>query len=94
MLTKEQAGELDRARPAFEVGRAAELEHAQLIADVVDLETGEVLFEANELAPRGHRRAARGPEHAALEVFFPDWERGSVIANTLAKDATPTPRRR
>jgi DNA-directed RNA polymerase subunit beta len=90
-LGKEQIGKLDTGQSlAFEVG-AAELERAYFIADVVDLDTGEVVFEANELAPEDIAERLEGRNTTALEVFFPDWElTGATLSNTLAKDTTRT----
>ena len=79
----EGGGSLD-----VEVG-SAELERAFVIADVVDLETGEVILEANDLVPADLDERLEGREHTAIEVFFPDWELcGNVLTNTLAKDGT------
>ena len=62
-LTKEHIGKLDTGQTlAFEVDRE-DLERAFFIADVVDLDTGEVLFEANELVPEDLDGAARRPQH-------------------------------
>ncbi|HEX5759019.1 MAG TPA: DNA-directed RNA polymerase subunit beta [Thermoanaerobaculia bacterium] len=90
-LNREQIGKLDTGQSlAFEVG-PAELERAYFIADVVDLDTGEVVFEANELVPEDLAERMEGRNTTALEVFFPDWElTGSTLSNTLAKDTTRT----
>ncbi|MEM9558531.1 MAG: DNA-directed RNA polymerase subunit beta [Acidobacteriota bacterium] len=67
----------------------ADLERALFIADVVDLETGEVLFEANELVPEDLEQRLEGRETTDLEVFFPDWDLvGNILSNTLTKDNT------
>ncbi|MEM6794565.1 MAG: DNA-directed RNA polymerase subunit beta, partial [Acidobacteriota bacterium] len=67
----------------------AELERAYFIADVVDLDTGEVVFEANDLVPEDLESRLEGRETTDLEVFFPDWElAGNLISNTLTKDQT------
>ena len=56
---------------------------------MVDLETGEVILEANDLIPADLDEQLEGREHTAIEVFFPDWELcGNVLTNTLAKDGT------
>ncbi|MEM7483294.1 MAG: DNA-directed RNA polymerase subunit beta [Acidobacteriota bacterium] len=69
--------------------KIADLERAMFIADVVDLETGEVLFEANELVPEDLTERLEGHTTTPLEVFFPDWEVcGATLSNTLAKDTT------
>ncbi len=67
----------------------ADLERALFIADVVDLETGEVLFEANDLVPEDLAERLDGRATTDLEVFFPDWELcGNILSNTLTKDQT------
>jgi DNA-directed RNA polymerase subunit beta len=72
----------------IEVG-AAELERAFFISDIVDLDTGEVVFEANELVPEDLDERIAGRNLTPLEVFFPDWElTGATLSNTLAKDTT------
>ncbi len=69
--------------------KASDLEGALFIADVVDLETGEVLFEANEPVPADLAERLKGKRHTALEIFFPEWDLcGAVLSNTLAKDST------
>ena len=88
-LDKAHIGKLDTGQTlAFEVD-AAELERAFFIGDVVDLDTGEVIFEANELVPEDIEERMDGRNHTPVEVFFPDWElTGATISNTLAKDTT------
>ena len=71
-----------------EVG-ISDLERALFISDVVDLETGEVLFEANDLVPEDIAEQIDGRKVTPLEVFFPDWELcGNILTNTLTKDHT------
>jgi DNA-directed RNA polymerase subunit beta len=88
-LSKEHIGKLDTGQAlAFEVD-AGELERAFFIGDVVDLDTGEVIFEANELVPEDIEERMDGRNHTPVEVFFPDWElTGATVSNTLAKDTT------
>ncbi len=65
------------------------LDRGLFIADVVDLETGEVLFEANDLVPDDLAERVEGRETTDIEVFFPDWELcGNILSNTLTKDHT------
>jgi DNA-directed RNA polymerase subunit beta len=88
-LTKQHIGKLDTGQTlTFDVG-GEDLERAFFIGDVVDLDTGEVLFEANDLVPEDIEERLDGRNHTSLEVFFPDWElTGSTLSNTLAKDTT------
>ena len=88
-LSKEMAAQLDKGTAVGAEVRLSELERALFIADVVDLETGEVVFEANDLVPADIEERLHGRNHTSLEIFFPDWDLcGSVLANTLAKDTT------
>ncbi len=67
----------------------SDLERALFVADIVDLETGEVLFEANDLVPEDLADRLEGRVTSDLEVFFPEWELcGNILTNTLAKDQT------
>jgi DNA-directed RNA polymerase subunit beta len=88
-LSKEQIGKLDTGQSlAFDVDRE-DLERAFFIGDVVDLDTGEVLFEANDLVPEDLDERVDGRNHTPIEVFFPDWELvGATLSNTLGKDTT------
>jgi DNA-directed RNA polymerase subunit beta len=67
---------------------SAELDGAMTAADVVDLNTGEVVVEANvELtADRLHKILASGA--SSFELFFPERDdAGNVISNTLKRDS-------
>ncbi len=69
--------------------KIADLERAMLVADVVDLDTGEVILEANDLIPEDLEERLKGRNHTDLELFFPDWDlSGNILCNTLAKDHT------
>src|SRR5687767_8983120 len=89
VLKKEHVGKLERGENVtFTVG-AAELERAYFIADVVDLNTGEVVFEANTPVAVDLAKQLAERETTDVEVFFPEWElTGSILSNTLAKDTT------
>jgi DNA-directed RNA polymerase subunit beta len=70
----------------------AEMDGAMTAADVVDLNTGEVVVEANvELtADRLHKILASGA--ASFEVFFPERDDvGNIITNTLKRDSIRKP---
>ena len=68
-----------------------DLEGAYVAADVIDMETGEVLVEANhELTAAAVTRIADAGI-AGFEVFFPERDdAGNVISTTLRKDAVKT----
>jgi DNA-directed RNA polymerase subunit beta len=69
--------------------KTSDVERALFIADVVDLETGEVLCEANHQAPDDLYDRLKGRKHSPLEVFFPDWDLcGNILSATLEKDST------
>ena len=88
-LSKAMVAELDRGQSVAATVKPSDLEGALFIADIVDLETGEVLFEANDSVPEDLAERLRGKSHTAAEVFFPDWDLcGAVLSNTLAKDST------
>jgi DNA-directed RNA polymerase subunit beta len=65
------------------------LDKAVFLADVVDLETGEVLFEAGDGVPADWAELLREKDIRDVEVFFPEWDVvGDVLLNTVRKDAT------
>jgi DNA-directed RNA polymerase subunit beta len=69
----------------------AAVEKACFLGDVVDLSTGEVLFEAGqELGPDAiEQLKERGIKE--VELFFPDWDlTGDVLVNTIRKDTHKT----
>ncbi len=88
-LDRDAVSRLD-AGEAIEVEvRPSDLESARFVADVVDAETGEVMFEANDLVPGDLAERLKGKTHTDIELFFPEWDLcGMVLANTLAKDGT------
>ncbi|HXU31807.1 MAG TPA: DNA-directed RNA polymerase subunit beta, partial [Thermoanaerobaculia bacterium] len=88
-LKKEHLAKFDAGQSVdFEVD-TEDLERAFFLADIVDLDTGEVIFEANELVPEAITERLEGRNHTPIEVFFPDWELvGATLSNTLAKDTT------
>src|ERR1700678_2172729 len=71
---------------------AAELDGALTASDVIDLNTGEVIVEANvELtADRLHKVLSSGA--SSFEVFFPERDDvGNIITNTLKRDSVRKP---
>ncbi len=88
-LTKERIAALEAGEPVETTVRLAQLDRALFVSDVVDLDTGEVLMEANELVPEDLHERLAGRQHTDLELYFPDWElTGNILSNTLAKDPT------
>ncbi len=69
----------------------AAIEKACFLADVVDLSTGEVLFEAGqEVGPDAvEQLKERGIKE--VEIFFPDWDlSGEILVSTIRKDTHKT----
>jgi len=67
------------------------LEKASFLHDIVDLTTGEVLFEANTEVPKDIHEILRSKGVTTFEVFFPDWDvTADVLSNTLRKDSART----
>ena len=69
--------------------KITDLERACFVADVVDVDTGEVLFEANDLVPEDLHDRLKDRNHSPIELFFPDWDLcGGILSTTLGKDQT------
>src|SRR5882724_493212 len=70
----------------------SEFDGAMTAADVVDLTTGELLYEANQelTADKLHKIIQSGV--ASFQVFFPDRDDvGNIITNTLRRDSVRKP---
>ena len=70
----------------------SEFDGAMTAADVVDMATGELLYEANQelSADKLHKILQSGV--TSFEVFFPDRDDvGNIIANTLRRDSVRKP---
>ena len=69
----------------------AAVEKACFLADVVDLATGEVLFEAGQELGADAVEALKERGIKEVELFFPDWDlSGDVLVNTIRKDTHKT----
>ena len=67
------------------------VEKACFLADVVDLSTGEVLFEAGQELGAGAVEALKERGIKEIEIFFPDWDLSTdVLVNTIRKDTHKT----
>jgi DNA-directed RNA polymerase subunit beta len=67
------------------------IEKACFLADVVDLSTGEVLFEAGQELGAGAAETLKEHGIKEVELFFPDWDLSSdVLVNTIRKDTHKT----
>jgi len=84
--------ELQRARVQQVEISANDLEGAFTAADVVNLETGEVLVEANNELSTSLLSTILDAGISELHVFFPERdEAGPVVSQTLKKDTFKTP---
>jgi DNA-directed RNA polymerase subunit beta len=69
----------------------AAVEKACFLADVVDLSTGEVLFEAGQELGADAVESLKERGIKEVELFFPDWDlSGDVLVNTIRKDTHKT----
>jgi hypothetical protein len=69
----------------------AAVEKACFLADVVDLATGEVLFEAGQELGPDAIEALKERNIKEVELCFPDWDlTGDVLVNTIRKDTHKT----
>ena len=69
----------------------AAVEKACFLADVVDLSTGEVLFEAGQELGADAVESLKERGIKEVELFFPDWDlSGDVLVNTIRKDSHKT----
>ena len=88
-LSSQMIDTMDRGESVDVSVDVAELDRAHVITDVVDLETGEVILEANEAVPEDIEERLDGRKTTELELFFPDWDLcGTILTTTLAKDTT------
>ncbi len=67
----------------------AALDKAVFLSDVVDVNTGEVLFEASETVPADWAEVLREHSVGEIDVFFPEWDLVSdILLNTVRKDTS------
>src|SRR5437870_1581785 len=65
------------------------LDKAVFLSDVVDVNTGEVLFEASENVPADWADTMREHGITDVDVIFPEWDLVSdILLNTVRKDAS------
>jgi DNA-directed RNA polymerase subunit beta len=88
-LAEDRIAALEKGKSEAVPIRLSALETANFIADVVDLDTGEILFEANDLVPEDLEARLKDKNHTDIELFFPEWDLcGPILSTTLAKDHT------
>src|SRR6185369_2788463 len=65
------------------------LEKAVFLGDVVDVNTGEVLFEASENVPADWAEVLQSHGIREIDVIFPEWDLVSdILLNTVRKDTS------
>ncbi|HYS52967.1 MAG TPA: DNA-directed RNA polymerase subunit beta, partial [Thermoanaerobaculia bacterium] len=67
----------------------AAMDKAVFLGDVVDFNSGEVLFEAGESLPADWADTLREHDISEIEVIFPEWDLVSdILLNTVRKDTS------
>jgi len=67
----------------------AAMDKAVFLGDVVDMNSGEVLFEAGDPLSADWAEVLRGHEVREVEVIFPEWDLVSdILLNTVRKDTS------
>ena len=90
-LSAEDQKEMNRKGSIERSVDAAAIEKACFIADVVDLSTGEVLFEAGQEVGPDAIEQLKERAVKEIEIFFPDWDlSGDILVNTIRKDTHKT----
>ncbi|MGZ5458155.1 MAG: DNA-directed RNA polymerase subunit beta, partial [Thermoanaerobaculia bacterium] len=88
-LDQKMADQLTKNNEATVKVDYAALEKAVFLGDVVDFNTGEVLFEASENVPADWAGVLRDKGVREIEVIFPEWDLVSdILLNTVRKDTS------
>src|SRR3954471_12237133 len=67
----------------------AAMDKAVFLSDVVDVNSGEVLFEASENLPADWAEVLRAHDVESVDVIFPEWDLVSdILLNTVRKDTS------
>jgi len=92
-LTNDQKETMGRNEPVTISVDPGKLGRALFAADVVDLSSGEVLFEAGSEIPEDLGVTLTEKQATAVEAIFPEWEPlGETLVATLRKDSVKTKR--
>jgi DNA-directed RNA polymerase subunit beta len=84
---KPLAEELAKKGQASRHVKFSALSKARFVSDVVDMATGEILFEANDPVPANVARSLEEHDIKEFELCFPQWDLAAdVLVNTLEKD--------
>lgn len=88
-LDQKMADALTKNNEARAKVETSALDKAVFLGDVVDFNTGEVLFEAGETLPADWAEVLRARGIEETEVFFPEWDLVSdILLNTVRKDTS------
>ncbi len=90
-LDLDQQKEIQK-KGSVEISVAQEqVEKACFLADIVDLASGEVLFEAGQEVGPGGVEALKAKGIKEVDLIFPEWDLGGdVLVNTIRKDTHKT----
>ena len=88
-LDQKMADQLTKSNTASAKVEANALDKAAFLSDVVDVNTGEVLFEAGENVPADWAEVLRSHGVEEVDVIFPEWDLVSdILLNTVRKDTS------
>src|SRR5207248_8225606 len=88
-LDQKMADALTKTNEASVKVEANALDKAVFLGDVVDTNTGEVLFEAGESVPADWAETMRSRGIESTDVIFPEWDLVSdILLNTVRKDTS------
>src|SRR5713101_3958405 len=88
-LDQKMADALTKSNEATAKVDFAALEKAVFLSDVVDVNSGEVLFEASENLPADFAEVLREHDVQQIDVIFPEWDLVSdILLNTVRKDTS------
>src|SRR5438067_2359354 len=88
-LDQKMAEALTKTNEASVKVEANALDKAVFLGDVVDTNTGEVLFEAGENVPADWAETLRARGIESTDVIFPEWDLVSdILLNTVRKDTS------
>jgi DNA-directed RNA polymerase subunit beta len=90
-LDKKMADALEKNGEVSTKVEVEALDKACFLSDVVDMNTGEVLFEAGDQLPADWAEVLQSRDITDCEVIFPEWDLVSdILLNTVRKDTTKT----
>src|SRR3954465_6329125 len=88
-LDQKMADALTKSNEASAKVDFAAMDKAVFLSDVVDVNSGEVLFEASETVPADWADVLRSHGVEEVDVIFPEWDLVSdILLNTVRKDTS------